>query len=301
MSKMKYSLSLILLFCVAISFGQEKVEQRPLKRIDPTNNTDHSPEGDLSIGNDFDYSQIFTSVQVQAIPPGGMNAFRKSVAASFKLPQVSEKTIGTVVAKFVVWDDGTIKNIQIIKETPTNLGLGNEATRVLSSSDKWIPGKYNGRNVKQYYTLPISIQITPTEKNIQPTEEFKKEQAPVLSEKVIEASVSTPEKQAEPFGGLKKFYTELSLKIQIPEVQVADVYRTKVKFLVNIDGSLSDFQVIDEKPSNVGLGLNVIKYLQSIPNWIPSEQNGKKVKTYFVLPVTLSIEPDAPSEIKKKE
>jgi hypothetical protein len=298
---MKYSLSLILLFCVAISFGQEKVEQRPLKRIDPTNNTDHSPEGDLSIDNDFDYSQIFTSVQVQAIPPGGMNAFRKSVAASFKLPQVTEKTIGTVVAKFVVWDDGTIKNIQIIKETPTNLGLGNEATRVLSSSDKWIPGKYNGRNVKQYYTLPISIQITPTEKIIQPIEEFKKEQAPVLSEKVIEASVSTPEKKAEPIGGVKKLYADLASKIQIPEVEVAGNYKTRVKFLVNQDGSLSDFQVVTETPSNVGLGLNVIKYLQGYGNWTPGEQNGRKVKTYFVLPVTLNIEPDIEPEIKKKE
>lgn len=107
--------------------------------------------------------------------------------------------------------------------------------------------------------------------------------------------------QAVPVGGITKFYKDLSLKIQVPEVESSGVYRTKVKFLVNQDGSLSDFQVLEEKPLSVGLGLNVIKYLQSIENWIPGEQNGRKVKTYFILPVTLNIEPEKESDIKKKE
>jgi protein TonB len=114
-------------------------------------------------GDDTDYNQIFTSVQVQAAPPGGMNAFRKQIASSFRLPEVDETITGTVVAKFVVWDDGSIRDIVIVKESPTGLGLGKEATRILSKSPKWTPGIYNGRSVKQYYTLPISIQITANE------------------------------------------------------------------------------------------------------------------------------------------
>ncbi len=69
---------------------------------------------------------------------------------------------------------------------------------------------------------------------------------------------------------------------------------------MNQDGSLSDFQVIEEKPSNIGLGQNVIKYLQSIENWIPGEENGKKVKTYFVLPVTTIIEKSPEPKKEKK-
>ena len=114
-------------------------------------------------GDDTDYNAIFTSVQVQAAPPGGMNAFRKQIASSFRLPDVEETTTGTVIAKFVVWDDGSIRDIQIVKESPAGLGLGKEATRILSKSPKWTPGIYNGRSVKQYYTLPISIQITASE------------------------------------------------------------------------------------------------------------------------------------------
>ncbi len=114
-------------------------------------------------GDDTDYTQIFTSVQVQAFPPGGMNAFRKQIASSFRLPEVDQTTTGTVIAKFVVWDDGSIRDIVIVKETPSGLGLGKEATRILSKSPKWTAGIYNGRSVKQYYTLPISIQITGSE------------------------------------------------------------------------------------------------------------------------------------------
>lgn len=114
-------------------------------------------------GDETDYNAIFTSVQVQAAPPGGMNAFRKQIAQSFRLPDVDETTTGTVIAKFVVWDDGSIRDIVIVKETPAGLGLGKEATRILSKSPKWTPGIYNGRSVKQYYTLPISIQITGSE------------------------------------------------------------------------------------------------------------------------------------------
>jgi protein TonB len=102
-------------------------------------------------------------VQVSATPPGGMNAFRKQISSSFRLPEVDETTTGTVIAKFVVWDDGSIRDIQIVKESPAGLGLAKEATRILTKSPKWTPGVYNGRSVKQYYTLPISIQITASE------------------------------------------------------------------------------------------------------------------------------------------
>ena len=94
-------------------------------------------------GDDTDYNSIFTTVQVSASPPGGMNAFRKQIASSFRLPEVDETTTGTVVAKFVVGLDGAISDIVILKESPTGLGLGKEATRILSRSPKWTPGVYN--------------------------------------------------------------------------------------------------------------------------------------------------------------
>lgn len=129
-----------------------------------------NPDGDLVTDNSaseektkegeiIDYSKPFEHVEVKAEPPGGINAFRKQISSNFRLPEVEETTTGTVIAKFVVAVDGTISDIKIIKETPSNLGLGKEAIRLLNKSPKWTAGMNNGRSVPSYFTLPIVIQI----------------------------------------------------------------------------------------------------------------------------------------------
>lgn len=161
---MKNIFTTILFLSVAFGFGQNNDAPKEDAKLIKEKATDSIVE--------TDYNQIFTSVQVQAIPEGGMHAFRKYIASSFRLPEVTEKTTGTVIVKFVVWDDGSVKDILVVKETPAGLGLGKEAVRVIAGSAKWTPGQYNGRNVKQFYTLPISIQITPAEKVKQPVKEI---------------------------------------------------------------------------------------------------------------------------------
>ncbi len=165
MSNRRNIFATILFLGFAFGFGQENAAPKEDAKLIKENATDSNTA--------TDYDQIFTSVQVPAVPQGGMNAFRKYIASSFRLPEVTEKTTGTVIVKFVVWDDGSIKDILVVKETPAGLGLGKEAVRVLAGSAKWTPGQYNGRNVKQYYTLPISLQITPVQKVVQPIKELE--------------------------------------------------------------------------------------------------------------------------------
>lgn len=307
---MKNIFTAILFLSVAFGFGQKK----PVVKKEPVKKTVASPEvikplvNDNNSNNlypvtaepsekddDVDYSQIFTSVHEQATPIGGMYAYRRYILSSLKLPEVDKTITCDVIAKFVVWDDGSIRDITITKENPGGFGLGQEVFTLLTNSKKWTPGKVNGKNVKQSYTMPIKILIEGAEEVSKPIEEIKKEELPVT-----ESNTASVEKQAEPIGGIKKFYTQLSSNMQVPDVEVAGTYKTKVKFIVNQDGSLSDYQVLEETPFNVGLGQNVIKYLQSIEKWIPSEQNGRKVKTYFVLPVTTIIENEPETEPKKE-
>jgi hypothetical protein len=300
---MKNIFTAILFLNVAFCIGQIKAEQKPFKNLDSIKKYDHSPAGEKSEGENLDFIQIFTSVDIQAQPFEGINNYRRYIASSFNLPEVSKKTTARVVAKFVVSNDGSIKFIQILEETPSNLGLGKETIRVLTNSRKWVPAKLNGKAVNQYYTLPISFEIPAAEKKGLPIEIVNKEVTPIVSEKLTETNISSPVKQAEPIGGIKKFYTDLSSKLQVPEVEIAGTYKTKVKFLVNQDGSLSDYQILEETPLSVGLGQIVVKYLQTSANWIPGEQNGRKIKTYFVLPVTTVIEPELEPEpeLKKKD
>jgi len=162
---MKNSFTILLFLSLAVGFGQNNEAPKEDAKLIKENTTEKSEE--------TDYDQIYTSVQVQAVPPGGMNAFRKYIASSYRLPEVSEKTLGTIIVKFVVWDDGSLRDINIIKENPVGLGLGKEAIRVLTNSAKWTPGQYNGRSIKQYYTIPISLQIAPVDKIVQPIKEIE--------------------------------------------------------------------------------------------------------------------------------
>ena len=162
---MKNIFAILLFLNLAVGFGQNNEAPKEDAKLIKENTTEKSEE--------TDYDQIYTSVQVQAVPPGGMNALRKYITSSFRLPEVDETTSGMVIVKFVVWDDGSIRDIQIVKESPAGLGLGKEAVRIFNKLPKWTPGQYNGRSVKQYYTLPISFQIPAEDKIVQPIKEIQ--------------------------------------------------------------------------------------------------------------------------------
>ncbi|MFN7115397.1 MAG: energy transducer TonB [Saprospiraceae bacterium] len=66
---------------------------------------------------------------------------------------------GTVVVRFVVDKDGTVKDAQVVREIGG--GCGEEAVRVVKlmneMPERWSPGKQRGRPVKVYFTLPVKF------------------------------------------------------------------------------------------------------------------------------------------------
>ena len=154
---MKKIFTILLFFILAVGFGQKTKSQK----------------------ENSDYSQIFTSVDVNAQPKEGLNSFRKFFSASFRVPEVEVKVEAAIQVRFVVFEDGSLHDIQILKETPIGLGLGKEAIRVLKTSENWIPGQVNGKIVKQYYTFPINLQIQGSDVDSQTTEEISINEIPI--------------------------------------------------------------------------------------------------------------------------
>ncbi len=64
---------------------------------------------------------------------------------------------GRVVAKFVVNEDGTLSDVQIVRGI--GAGCDDEAVRVIKAMPAWKPGKQNGKPVRVYYTLPITFKL----------------------------------------------------------------------------------------------------------------------------------------------
>jgi protein TonB len=85
-------------------------------------------------------------------------------------------------------------------------------------------------------------------------------------------------------GGIEKFYSFVQRNYQMPDEEglKGKVY---VTFVVEKDGSLTDIKVL--RDIGYGTGKEAIRVLKSTPRWNPGEQNGKKVRCTFSLPISL--------------
>lgn len=68
---------------------------------------------------------------------------------------------GTAVIRFVVEKDGSLTNLEVVKDPGG--GLGKEALRVVKlmneMDEKWTPGKQNARPVRVRFNLPVKFRL----------------------------------------------------------------------------------------------------------------------------------------------
>lgn len=85
-------------------------------------------------------------------------------------------------------------------------------------------------------------------------------------------------------GGMDKFYAFVQKNYQTPDEEglKGKVY---VTFVVEKDGSLTDIKVL--RDIGYGTGKEAIRVLKATPRWNPGEQNGKKVRCTFSLPINI--------------
>lgn len=88
-------------------------------------------------------------------------------------------------------------------------------------------------------------------------------------------------------GGIDKFYSFVGKNYQIPDEEgiKGKVY---VSFVVEKDGSLTDIKVL--RDIGYGTGKEALRVLGKCPKWAPGEQNGKKVRCTYSLPISIQSE-----------
>lgn len=91
--------------------------------------------------------------------PGGEGELLRFLAKNIKYPDLAREANiqGQVVLSFVVGRDGSIGDVQILKELGG--GCSKEAVRVLKTMPRWTPGEANGHAVKVRYTLPVRFNL----------------------------------------------------------------------------------------------------------------------------------------------
>ena len=124
---------------------------------DPVNYDDYGEYGDEDTGED----EVFTVVEEVPMFPGGMGALKKWLSKNLKYPMIAQENgiQGTVMVQFVVWKDGTIKDVQLVRGVDAS--LDKEATRLVKAMPKWKPGKQRGKTVSARFTLPVTFRLRP--------------------------------------------------------------------------------------------------------------------------------------------
>lgn len=122
------------------------------------------PPADEGVGKPAEVEQpkeeeIFTTVEQNPEFPGGIKELYKYINSNIKYPSAAQRAniSGKVFVKFVVEKDGSVGEVQILKGI--GFGCDEEAQRVIKSLPKFSPGKQNGRNVRVWYTLPVSYVL----------------------------------------------------------------------------------------------------------------------------------------------
>ena len=95
---------------------------------------------------------------------GGQEALYKFVKENLHYPPkaVAIELERKIMVQFVVWKDGSIRNIEILNPSPGFELLQNEAIRLIEKMNQqrlWIPAEQRDKKVSVWFVLPIDFQL----------------------------------------------------------------------------------------------------------------------------------------------
>ncbi len=230
-------------------------------------------------------------VQVKAIFVGGESRFRAFVYENFEYPMrcYEEGINGRVVLRFVVDETGKISNVQAIEETKACPEFTAEAIRVMEKSTRWIPGQNNGKFVKSYREIPITVSLS----DIDP------ESISEVTDSMVKASTkqennNIPQNASDAVfpGGNAQFGRYIMDRIVFPmRCKLAKINgKVMAKFIVNVDGKVSNVEIIEHNYLCPEFSKEAIRVIMQSPLWTPAMLDGKPVKCFQTIPIKFVVE-----------
>ena len=110
-------------------------------------------------GIEFNRDSLFSKVEINPEPPGGMKVFQEWIMQNYILPQKAYDNIvkGNIMISFVVEKNGTLNDLVV--EYDKGFGTGEAAIEMLKKCEKWKPGIFGGIPVRTKYALPIRLDL----------------------------------------------------------------------------------------------------------------------------------------------
>ncbi len=106
----------------------------------------------------WEENQVYTVVEDMPQYPGGTEAMYKFIGEHLVYPAEAKAAgkEGLVVLSFIVEKDGSIHDIEILKDG-VGFGAAEAASKVVSSMPVWSPGKQDGKPVRVKITSPFKF------------------------------------------------------------------------------------------------------------------------------------------------
>ncbi|WP_293896176.1 energy transducer TonB [Flavobacterium sp.] len=237
---------------------------------------------------------------------GGIDNFKAFVNRNFDYSKVTKA--GKLEGAFTIDEHGNVTKIRITQVL--DVESATEFIRVLKMCPKWEPAKRGGKPISIEIKYPMVFSPKPkVETNA--NEPFKK--AP----KIVDSTVKNDDKEKnDPLnlypaenketntgkednniyntagiekkpdypGGLNEFYKYIAKNYKTPDVKGVGG-KVFVTFIVEKDGSITHVKIL--RDIGYGTGEEAVRVLQNCKNWIPGEQQGKKVRVLYSLPISI--------------
>ena len=136
---------------------EDDVEDPPVETIDETLQDEvEIPEEEPE---EITAPVIIDVAEVDPAFPGGEAAMAQFINDNFEYPEISKEMgeQGTVYVQFVVYKDGKIKDVKVIKGVSP--AIDKEAIRVVKKMPPWTPGEQAGKKVNVRYVVPIKVKL----------------------------------------------------------------------------------------------------------------------------------------------
>ena len=212
--------------------------------------------------------------------PGGEDAMMKFIQKNIQYPDLERDMDiqGRVVLGFIVNDDGSLSDIKVRKSVSPSIDT--EAIRVVKLFPKFKPATQQGKPVRVQFTLPIMFKLAT---DILGGQEKERPSYPL--QKDIPGVYDKVTVMPEYPGGKDKLLDFLQKNVVYPEdAQVVNIEgMVVVSFVVNEDGSLSDFAIAQEAYSS--LNIEALRVAKLLPAFKPGSLDGKSVKVRYRLPI----------------
>ena len=247
--------------------------------------------------------EIFGMVEEMPGFPGGEVKLMEFIAKNINYPKEAiEKGIeGRVFVGFIIDVDGSVTDVKLLRGIGG--GCDEEAVRVVKSLPKWRPAKQNGVFSRVSYQIPVNFKLEDK------MDKEKGDKNTVKADKVvfeneyfcpspIEGEVEDPENEVYEIveqmpefpNGQETLMQYIAEQVKYPaEAKKAGAYgRVFIGFIVEPDGSLSDFKVL----RGIGFGCDeeALRVVKSMPKWQPGMHRGKAVRVQYLVPVNFKLD-----------